>query len=587
MDADGGGLVLFEEFCAFMGRLKAEHKDRHEAREARARGASASGDYAPRASGDYARPSPRADPAPPRASPAGVREPRRARGAAPRDDDDLGVADGDDDDVLQASLATTVSGGAGRRRRVPRRAAVPAPAPLAAAAAADDAPGARAAAVRAEQARARGRLRAGGGRGALAPGDVAHAIADYFPSSTGRPSTARSAAAAAPSAGPSVPFEEFLLGLPGIGVALADDDALLFEKIDPTAAASAPFAAICDFMGRYKAERQDRDEAGGGSLRGSRDSGAKLGLDGPCTATIKDGQVGITFNNGTLEILETGRHTIEKATHVLAGFVSTGQQALRIAEVTGMSLDNVELTFDAAICVRVVDASKAVMMLTSGRADADIKHEATTPAESPESGGGFRSAIHDSFMDMFRKEMINDCGIEVINMAIEDVKIVDHELAKALASAAVANSALERQTIEAEIVQVKAQADSKVASIGAEGKAAAMHIIAPKPTASKPSPTRSARRARRCSSRRRSARAAARSGTRTVLLAQDTSAPRRCSAVQGANIAPVIASAKSGRGALGRAVWCVPGDGVDLRAAGAKYGRQWRVVVRPKLQRLI
>jgi hypothetical protein len=33
-------------------------------------------------------------------------------------------------------------------------------------------------------------------------------------------------------------------------------------------------------------------------------------------------------------------------------------------------------------------------------------------------------------------------------------------------------------------------------------------------------------------------------------------------------------SAKSGRDALGRDVWCVPGDGVDLRAAGATYGRR-------------
>ena len=72
---------------------------------------------------------------------------------------------------------------------------------------------------------------------------------------------------------------------------------------------------------------------------------------------------------------QTGRHTIEKATHVLSGFVSTGQQTLRIAEVTGMSLDNVELTFDAAICIRVVDAQKAVTMLTSGNADADIVEE--------------------------------------------------------------------------------------------------------------------------------------------------------------------------------------------------------------------
>ncbi|KAH8064856.1 hypothetical protein JL722_1743 [Aureococcus anophagefferens] len=230
MDADGGGLVLFEEFCAFMGRLKAEHKDRHEAREARARGASASGDYAPRASGDYARPSPRADPAPPRAS-------------VERE--------------LEAVFARADAAGAG----------------------------------------------------ALAPGDVAHAIADYFPELHG-PALDRALRRGGGAVGRaefvalvrslayheevweefadgdedrSVPFEEFLLGLPGIGVALADDDArLLFEKIDPDGGGlRAPFAAICDFMGRYKAERQDRDEAGGGSLRGSRDSGAKLGADGP------------------------------------------------------------------------------------------------------------------------------------------------------------------------------------------------------------------------------------------------------------------------------------------------------------------
>ena len=34
-----------------------------------------------------------------------------------------------------------------------------------------------------------------------------------------------------------------------------------------------------------------------------------------------------------------------------------------------MSLDNVELTFDAAICIRVVDAQKAVLMLTTGLND--------------------------------------------------------------------------------------------------------------------------------------------------------------------------------------------------------------------------
>ena len=49
---------------------------------------------------------------------------------------------------------------------------------------------------------------------------------------------------------------------------------------------------------------------------------------------VKDGQVGITYNNGVLELLETGRHYIRDANHILAGFVSTSQQTLRIAEVT-------------------------------------------------------------------------------------------------------------------------------------------------------------------------------------------------------------------------------------------------------------
>ena len=34
MDAGGEGLVRFEEFCAFMGRLKAEHRDRRDRADA-------------------------------------------------------------------------------------------------------------------------------------------------------------------------------------------------------------------------------------------------------------------------------------------------------------------------------------------------------------------------------------------------------------------------------------------------------------------------------------------------------------------------------------------------------------------------
>ena len=246
--------------------------------------------------------------------------------------------------------------------------------------------------------------------------------------------------------------------------------------------------------------------------------------------TVNDGQVGITYNDGVLELFQTGRHTITAETHILAGFVSTGQQTLRISEVTGMTLDNVELQFDAAICIRVVDAQKAVTTLATGqnrtnvveemfanvqeRAKLDLctiigknrfnkKHVATTtptardgksgvddalasvgedfekvaPAETAPEDAGFRSAVHDSFMVLFKEEMSETCGVEVINMAVEDARITDPELAKGLAAAAVANSALEKQNIEAEIVQVKANAEAKVATIDAQGKANAMKVI--------------------------------------------------------------------------------------------------------------
>ena len=252
-------------------------------------------------------------------------------------------------------------------------------------------------------------------------------------------------------------------------------------------------------------------------------------LNEPRVLTVRvlcSAQVGITYNNGVLQLLPTGRHQITAATHTLAGFVSTGQQTLRISEVTGMTLDNVELTFDAAICIRVIDAQKAVTMLAAGggggnvveemfanvqeRAKLDLctiigknrfnkKHVATTaptgdgksgaddgadPAADFEKVGaepedaGFRSAVHDNFMVLFKEEMLDTCGVDVLNMAVEDARIVDQELAKGLAAAAVANSALEKQTIEAEIVQVKAAADAKVATIDAEGKASAMKVMA-------------------------------------------------------------------------------------------------------------
>jgi len=155
----------------------------------------------------------------------------------------------------------------------------------------------------------------------------------------------------------------------------------------------------------------------------------------------------------------------------------------------------------------------------------------------------FRQYIHDIFMHSFSTSMRDECGIQVIDMSIEDVVIVNQELATAMASAAVANSSLERSSIEAEIVQVKAAADSKVALIEARGKAAAMEVSA----------QADADRIRTLSNALQSAcdtvqqleqirtSAAALSKGSTVMLAQDTGAlATLLSGAQGASLAPKL-----------------------------------------------
>jgi len=226
--------------------------------------------------------------------------------------------------------------------------------------------------------------------------------------------------------------------------------------------------------------------------------------------TVKEGQFGVTYNSGVIQLLEPGRHTLEDATHVLGGFVSAGVNTLRISEVVGMSGDNVELKFDAAICMKVVDAQLAVTMLTSadsgsrktimqqiyesvqeraklalsiiiGNNRLNKKHAATatnSPSTDSDSNNSFRQNIHDSFMAVFSQSMLDECGISVIDMSIEDVSILNEELAAAMASAAVANSSLESTNIDAQIQQVKADTEAKVARIQAEGQAESMKILA-------------------------------------------------------------------------------------------------------------
>ena len=162
-------------------------------------------------------------------------------------------------------------------------------------------------------------------------------------------------------------------------------------------------------------------------------------------------------------VLPEGRHMLEKATHVFGGFLPAGQQTLRIPDITCMSSDNIGLKFDAALTIIVVDAKKAVIMLGGG-VDFNLRlfhrtiiekaqlalsiiignsrfhhgfqastmtttNDATVPHPDADAGandiGGFRHAIHDRFMAGFKKQMLESCGVSVIDMSIEVRGLMD------------------------------------------------------------------------------------------------------------------------------------------------------------------
>ena len=74
----------------------------------------------------------------------------------------------------------------------------------------------------------------------------------------------------------------------------------------------------------------------------------------------------ITYDDGALVCLPPGNHTLTKSSHRVAGALSAGMTVLALKGVRSMTADNVQLLFDAALSVRVVDPIKAVTMLCGG-----------------------------------------------------------------------------------------------------------------------------------------------------------------------------------------------------------------------------
>ena len=226
-------------------------------------------------------------------------------------------------------------------------------------------------------------------------------------------------------------------------------------------------------------------------------------------------------DDGRLVVLPEGRHILDKATHMFGGFLPAGQQTLRIPNITCMSSDNIGLKFDSALTIIVVDAKKAVLMLGGGvdfnlhifhrtivekaqlalsiiignsrfhhgfqastmtttndaeEAKGNANLDVSSQGGSNTDIGGFRHAIHDRFMAGFKKQMLESCGVSVIDMSIEDIALTNTDLQRAMARGALARTELDQAQVDVQVQRTKAESRRAAELVVAEGDAQAVRI---------------------------------------------------------------------------------------------------------------
>ena len=81
--------------------------------------------------------------------------------------------------------------------------------------------------------------------------------------------------------------------------------------------------------------------------------------------------------------------------------------------------------------------SKSSPVVTATVVTNESKHVNPEDVENQEDEGSFKQHIHDLFMLKFSLNMNESCGVQIVDMSIEDIIITNDELAKAMSQAAV------------------------------------------------------------------------------------------------------------------------------------------------------
>ena len=227
-------------------------------------------------------------------------------------------------------------------------------------------------------------------------------------------------------------------------VGLVFDAAITVQVVDVRRAVTA-------FAGAGRGDRMGPSGSGGGGGGGYRSQGAGGGAGGGGGGffSIEDLHVAIVDKAKLALSIIIGNNQFNDS------FRATTATPTPVADAAAVSAD------DAALAKPPPPTNPAV-------------------ADSCASGdpGSFKQHVHDLFMQAFAREMSDACGVRVIDMSVEDVRLTNKDLEAAMSSAAVAATEWQRAQIAARIRETEARARQSADVIEAEGRARATEILA-------------------------------------------------------------------------------------------------------------
>jgi regulator of protease activity HflC (stomatin/prohibitin superfamily) len=254
----------------------------------------------------------------------------------------------------------------------------------------------------------------------------------------------------------------------------------------------------------------------------------KIVLGSKMRIIVCEGEVGISYVNGKLEILQPNTHIFDTTRRIFVCFLSTKQQVIQLSETEDFEVDNkgrpkqkeyilkcdtkdfvavgikatvfykisnpalalVTVGDQAAITKLIEETSTAtlqgimrssalnqVAQSTSVHVKKDAKNslDQINPFNQPTNTGLFFDKVHDDFITRLHDTFVKLYGLEISNIRIESFKIINKELEDSISKQAIITAQTENKLAnlegQREIATAEQERDANVLRIKAQAEA--------------------------------------------------------------------------------------------------------------------